>query len=214
MAFQLTSKDYMEYIKRAYGLIHEKGDYITRLDAATGDGDHWTNINMGFEKLVEEADRLEVLPVSEELKEIGKIMMSVIGGSSGVLYGSAYLAAARTLKGKETIGNEELCGVLSAMLEAVMSRGNAQAGWKTMIDSLAPAVDCYQAGIASGLDEKTTLERVKEAAVNGAEKTREMEAVRGRAAYQANKGVGHLDPGAVTMSYQISVLVDFIKEKL
>lgn len=214
MAFQLTSKDYVEYIKRAYALIHEKGDYITELDSATGDGDHWININMGFEKLKEAADQLETLPVSEELKEIGKIMMSVIGGSSGVLYGSAYLAAAKTLKGKETIGNEELCGVLAAMLEAIMSRGNAQTGWKTMIDSLAPAVDCYKACIAEGTDEKTTLERVKEAAINGAEKTREMEAVRGRATYQANKGVGHLDPGAVTMSYQITVLMDFIKEKL
>lgn len=214
MAFQLTSKDYMDYIKRAYALIHEKGDYITELDSATGDGDHWTNINMGFEKLVEEADRLEALSVADELKEIGKIMMSVIGGSSGVLYGSAYLEAAKTLKGKETIGNEELCGVLSAMLKAIMSRGNAQVGWKTMIDSLAPAVDCYKECIARGADENTTADKVKEAAVCGAEKTKEMEAVRGRATYQANKGVGHLDPGAVTMSYQIIILMDFIKEKL
>lgn len=49
MALQLTSKDYVEYIKRAYELIHANGDYITELDSATGDGDHWSNINMGFE---------------------------------------------------------------------------------------------------------------------------------------------------------------------
>ena len=41
-----------------------------------------------------------------------------------------------------------------------------------------------------------------------------MEAVRGRATYQADKGIGHLDPGAVTMSYQIEVLMDFVKEKI
>lgn len=214
MGFQLTSKDYMEYVKRAYALIHEKGDYITELDSATGDGDHWININMGFEKLAESADDLEQLSVSDTLKEIGRIMMSVIGGSSGVLYGSAYLAAAKSLKGKETIGNEEMYQVLSSMLEAIMSRGNAQAGWKTMIDSLAPAVECYKECLESGVDEATTVERVKEAAVMGAEKTREMEAVRGRATYQANKGIGHLDPGAVTMSYQIALLMDFIKETL
>ena len=52
MSFTLTAKDYAEYIKLAYDLIHSKGDYITELDSVTGDGDHWTNINMGFENLV------------------------------------------------------------------------------------------------------------------------------------------------------------------
>ncbi|HCL01593.1 MAG TPA: dihydroxyacetone kinase subunit L [Lachnoclostridium phytofermentans] len=212
MGFQLTSKDYANYIRKAYELIHANGDYITALDSATGDGDHWTNINMGFEKLVEVAEELEQKSVFEEFMQIGTIMMSVIGGSSGVLYGSAYLAAAKVLKGKETIGNEELCQVLDAMLQAIMSRGNAQKGWKTMIDCLAPAVECYQACIAVGIDEKTTADKVKQAAIVGAESTKAMEAVRGRATYQANKGVGHLDPGAVTMSYQIATLMDCVKE--
>ncbi|ABX41641.1 dihydroxyacetone kinase subunit DhaL [Lachnoclostridium phytofermentans] len=212
MGFQLTSKDYADYIRKTYELIYSKGDYITALDSATGDGDHWTNINMGFEKLVEVAEELEQKSVFEEFMQIGTIMMSVIGGSSGVLYGSAYLAAAKVLKEKESIGNEELCQVLDAMLQAIISRGNAQKGWKTMIDCLAPAVECYQACIAQGLDEKVTADQVKQAAIDGAESTRDMEAVRGRATYQANKGVGHLDPGAVTMSYQIATLMDFVKE--
>ena len=42
----------------------------------------------------------------------------------------------------------------------------------------------------------------------------DMEAVRGRAYYQANKGVGHLDPGAVTMYYQVDTLMDCIASKL
>lgn len=214
MALQLTSKDYVEYIKRAYELIHANGDYITDLDSATGDGDHWSNINMGFEKLVEEADRLESLNIFDEFKEIGKIMMSVIGGSSGVLYGSAYLGAAKTLKDKEVITSNDLCEILAAMLDAIMSRGNAQPGWKTMIDSLHPAVTCYKESIEKGLSEEETFTLVKKAAVDGAENTKNMEAVRGRATYQANKGVGHLDPGAVTMSYQISTLMDFALEKL
>ncbi|WP_313128196.1 dihydroxyacetone kinase subunit DhaL [Anaerocolumna sp.] len=214
MALQLTSKDYVEYIKRAYDLIHANGDYITELDSATGDGDHWSNINMGFEKLVEEADRLETLNLFEEFKEIGKIMMSVIGGSSGVLYGSAYLGAAKTLKDKEVITSKDLCEILAAMLEAITARGNAQPGWKTMIDSLDPAVTCYKESIEKGLSEEETFALVKKAAADGAENTKNMEAVRGRATYQANKGLGHLDPGAVTMSYQISTLMDYALEKL
>lgn len=214
MAFELTAADYVEYIKKAYALIHENGDYVTELDLATGDGDHWSNINMGFEKLVENSEKLAGMSVSDELKEIGKIMMAVIGGSSGVLYGSAYLAAAKSVKGKETLGKKELCDVLEAMLNAIISRGQAQEGFKTMIDSLAPAVKEYKKCLEEDTDDKTLCERVKKAAVDGAENTKNMEAVRGRATYQANKGVGHLDPGAVTMSYQISVLMDCVMEKL
>ena len=54
-----------------------------------------------LENLVKNVDRLETMELSDEFKEIGKIMMSVIGGSSGVLYGSAYIAAAKALKGIE-----------------------------------------------------------------------------------------------------------------
>ena len=46
------------------------------------------------------------------------------------------------------------------------------------------------------------------------ERTREMEAVKGRASYQENKGVGDLDPGAVTMDYQLACLSNFLMEKL
>ena len=49
--------------------------------------------------------------------------------------------------------------------------------------------------------------------MNGAEATRDMQAVKGRATYQTNKGVGHLDPGAVTMSYQIAMLCDLLIAK-
>ncbi|RPF43217.1 dihydroxyacetone kinase DhaL subunit [Hydrogenoanaerobacterium saccharovorans] len=214
MGFQLTSKDYTEYIKLAYAKIHENGEYVTALDSATGDGDHWSNINMGFESLVEAIPDLETLNLFDCFKKIGMIMMSVIGGSGGVLYGSAYMEAAKTLKGKEVIENQDMCNVLEAMLNGVMNRGNAKPGFKTMIDTLHPAVECYKDCIAKGLSEKETVALVKKAALDGAQSTADMEAVRGRACYQANKGVGHLDPGAVTMSYQVEILMDYIASKL
>jgi dihydroxyacetone kinase-like protein len=214
VGFQLSSKDYTEYIKLAAAKIHENGEYITDLDSATGDGDHWTNINMGFEKLVEAIPELLTMSLYEEFKKIGIIMMSVIGGSSGVLYGSAYIGAAKALKDKESIENQDMCNVLEGMLDAIMARGNAKPGYKTMIDCLHPAVESYKDCIAKGLSEAETVALVKKAAIEGAQSTADMEAVRGRACYQANKGLGNLDPGAVTMSYQIEVLMDYIASKL
>ena len=210
MTFQLTSKDYVAYIKEAAKLIAENKEYISDLDAATGDGDHWANINMGFEKLVSCEDELSALSVGDMFKKIGMLMMATIGGSSGVLYGSAYIAGAKTLSGQEYIDDSNLCQVLDAMVNAIIQRGNAKPGFKTMIDALYPAVEAYKAGLAANLDTKELLNSVKKASIEGAESTKAMEAVRGRACYQANKGVGHLDPGAVTMSYQIEVLMDYI----
>ena len=174
MSFTLTAKDYAEYIKLAYELIHSKGDYITELDSVTGDGDHWTNINMGFENLVKNVDRLETMELSDEFKEIGKIMMSVIGGSSGVLYGSAYIAAAKALKGIEVLHDAELCTVLKAMLDAIVARGQAKEGYKTMIDSLAPAVKKYEECLANGTPSAELCELVKKAAEDGNQRTRKL----------------------------------------
>lgn len=209
----ITSQDYVAYLNRAAAKISESRDYITELDAATGDGDHWVNLNMGFEALTEAGEELMTLPVCETLKRIGMLMMSRIGGSSGILYGGAYMAAAGAVAGRETLDMEGLRLVLAGMVEDMMSRGKAEPGFKTMIDSLYPAAETFRLALEAGEDDRTVLERVKTAAEEGAESTRQMGARKGRASYMLSRGVGHLDPGAVTMSLQIGCLCDYLMEK-
>lgn len=78
----------------------------------------------------------------------------------------------------------------------------------------APAAACYRSCIAGGVDEKQTLGQSQTGRPAGRGKHPGNGAVRGRAYYQANKGVGNLDPGAVTMSYQIETLMDYVEGKL
>ncbi|MEM1485845.1 dihydroxyacetone kinase subunit DhaL [Oscillospiraceae bacterium PP1C4] len=210
MAVAMTSKDYVDYIRKISARFEVLGDYITALDAATGDGDHWSNINTGFLKLVDIADELSQMSISDMLKKIGMTLMSAVGGSSGVLYGSAYLAAAKATMQEQTITLPVLANLLEAMQTAIMQRGNAQPNQKTMLDALYPAVQALKQALAEGKPEIDALQAMKLAATDGAAATKSMEAVRGRACYQANKGVGHLDPGAVTMSYQLETLADSI----
>ena len=63
MGFLLTSGDYVAYLERTARRIAENGDYISGLDAATGDGDHWANMNLGFENLVAAGDELRAMPI-------------------------------------------------------------------------------------------------------------------------------------------------------
>lgn len=204
----ITAKDYYAYIERAAAAIHAQRDYVTGLDMETGDGDHWVNINSGFEALCAIREELENLSMADCFKKIGMTLMSKIGGSSGVLYGGGYLAAAKAVKGKSSLTTDELFGALEAMLSSMMERGDAVPGMKTMLDALAPAIRTYSEN--RGEESTALFEKVREAALAGAEATRDMPAVKGRASYRIDKGVGHIDPGAVTMSIQLAELCDYL----
>lgn len=210
MRFVITSDDYVNCLKLAADKIAEKKAYISELDSVTGDGDHWANLNLGFRAILEEADSLRAKDMTALFNRIGAVMMMKTGGSSGILYGGAYLAAGRTAAGKTALSSEALCACLNAMVEDMCKRGNSEPGYKTMIDALYPAVEAYKAALEQGLDDRTCMTLVKQAALEGAQATAAMPAVRGRASYRLDKGVGHLDPGAVTMSYQIECLCEYI----
>lgn len=211
MGFKIYPKNYANFLRNAYKKIHSEKTYLSELDAATGDGDHWANINIGFSKLAESSTEIEHMTLAAGFQKIAMIMMTVIGGSSGVLYASAYLEAGKKLQGKQYIDCPMLCEVLEAMDNAIMQRGNAEPGMKTMVDTIHTAVNCYKECLNAGMEELELLDRVKMAAFNGQQSTIAMEAVRGRAYYRPDKGVGHLDPGAVSMYYQIEMLIDEIK---
>jgi len=210
MAFSMTSAEYVDYLVLAGREIEQNGDYVTALDAKTGDGDHWVNLNMGFQKLISMEGELRALPLAEMLKKVGMTLMSAIGGSSGVLYGSSYIAAAKALKGRDTLDIQGVRLLLETQLQAIMDRGKAQPGWKTMIDSLYESVQALSAALDAGAGDRAAVEALKQGANQGMEHTREMEAVKGRASYQSKKGVGELDPGAVTMCMQLQCLGDYI----
>lgn len=209
MGLLITTENFMEYMKLAAKKIAEEKEYVTRLDATTGDGDHWVNINSGFQAVINAEEKLIKMPIDEALKVIGMLMMNKIGGSSGILYGGAYLAAGMKLKDYSVLDEKSLYLFLSTMVEDMMHRGNARPGFKTMIDCLYPAVETYRVAMNQGVDLKELFSSVKDAARMGAESTRDMQAVKGRASYMTGKGIGHLDPGAITMYYQLEVMCDY-----
>lgn len=201
---RLTTDKYVDYFKAVAKKIAAEKEYITQLDAATGDGDHWINMNTGFTKLLEKESALRSSTLSSMFRTVAFIIMSGVGGSSGILYSTAYLKAADVVGDAEVLDASKLLEVLEAELQGVMQRGNGQPGYKTMIDPLYQAIEAMKKEMYKG--EREAIEAMRAGAKAGMEATRNMEAVRGRACYQPNKGVGHLDPGAVTMYYQLELL--------
>ena len=50
MTVKMTVNDFIRYFNQTKDLIYQEKDYVTELDSATGDGDHWVNVNKGFEQ--------------------------------------------------------------------------------------------------------------------------------------------------------------------
>jgi dihydroxyacetone kinase-like protein len=121
---------------------------------------------------------------------IGKTLVMTVGGASGPLYGSFFLAAGDALSGKQL--PEDLADVFGSGVHAVSARGRSQAGEKTMLDVLIPVLDVLknEAGRAD------LIERVRATATEAAARTIPMQATKGRASFLGPRSVGHIDPGA------------------
>lgn len=208
MDFTITTQDYIVYLHTVLDVLNHNRDYISRLDAATGDGDHWANLHSGFQKLKVQSQEWSTLSLGDLFQKCALVLMSEVGGSSGVLYGSAYLEASKVVKEMNALHLKELCLVLDAMCRAVMERGQTKPGFKTMVDAIYPAVETYKKGLAEHVQANKLLPLISHSALEGAENTKNMSAVKGRASYRTDKGVGHIDPGAVTMAYQICTLME------
>ncbi len=199
----MKSTDVVDALVRIAAKITSEKDYITELDAVLGDGDHWVNMNKGYQAILAREDELRTMGLAELFKTVGMILMSSIGGSSGVLYGSAFLQSSKALADVDEIQLAEGLLVMEAALEAIMTRGKAKPGDKTMIDPLSEAVIAYRDCLKDKADTATCLQSVTEAAERGMKATKDMVAMKGRGTYQIDKGVGHIDAGAVTMLYTI-----------
>lgn len=201
---RLTVEGYANYLQNVIGKISAEKEYITGLDSVLGDGDHWANLMVGFNRILEQIDELKKCDFETLFKQIGKIFLNSSGGSSGILYCSAYLSAAPYLKGKDEISVSDLAEILRLEQKGIEARGGAKPGDKTMLDTLAAAA---AAAGGDGGSEDDLLRRISAGAYEGMNSTKDMEARKGRACYRKDKGVGHIDPGAVTMYYQIEYLV-------
>ena len=77
---RLTTDKYVDYFKAVAKKIAAEKEYITQLDAATGDGDHWINMNTGFTKLLEKESALRSSTLSSMFRTVAFIIMSGVGG--------------------------------------------------------------------------------------------------------------------------------------
>jgi dihydroxyacetone kinase len=127
----------------------------------------------------------------------------------GTLVARAFLAAAK----EDVEGNGVVAAAawLDAGRRAIEKNGGATVGQKSMLDALAPAIAAL--GVNSDASMTQALEAAADAAEAGAEATKQMEPVVGRASWLADRSRGNVDAGAWLVAFVFRSWADRLQER-
>ena len=202
-----ATRDMMQAVARH---VIANTDALTEADLAIGDGDHGIGMRRGFEEVLEKLSVAEPDTPEAVMKIAGMAIMSKTGGAAGAIFGTVFRTGARALADNQTLDAASLGEFLAQGCEAAGKRGGAEPGQKTMLDALAPAAAAAKQAAPGGL--LAALEAANAAAADGLEKTRNMIATTGKARSLGERSIGHIDPGALSITLIIGAMRDFVTE--
>ncbi|NUU18575.1 dihydroxyacetone kinase subunit L [Cellulomonas humilata] len=178
----------------------ENETYFGDLDSVVGDGDFGFSLARGFENVLAQWDTFDRSDTGTFLQKVAVVMSGRIGGTSGPIWGTAFLRAASQVKGTQEVRGTDVVAMLRAAIEGIKARGGADLGEKTLLDALAPMTDTIERELAAGTSPADIAKAAAATARDAAEATRPMQARRGRASYTGERSIGSLDPGAVAVA--------------
>lgn len=199
----MAAADLSRLIEATANTIAAHAEELTRLDQAIGDGDHGLNMKRGFEAVRAEAGAFSAKPLPEALKAIGTKLVMTVGGASGPLFGTLFMALGKEIPAAPD--RADLAAAFGKAIEAVAARGKSQAGQKTMLDVLQPVHEALLQG-------KTAADIV-EIADNAADATVPMKALRGRASFLGDRSIGHMDAGARSTALLVRAVAETIERR-
>ena len=205
----MNTAELIALIGRMSDKISEQKDYLTELDRPIGDNDHGVNMARGFKEAVLKLETMKDKDAGTILKTTGMTIVSKAAGSSGPLYGTAFMNAGKLMTGKMEISLEDYISMMETAVDGVKMRGKATTGEKTMLDAMVPYLEKIREAKASGKDTKEILTEGYEAAYEGMKSTIPMIATKGRASYVGERSIGHQDPGATSFTFLMEVIKDF-----
>jgi len=186
-----------ELVKVVATTINSHAEELTTLDQAIGDGDHGINMKRGFDAVLADVANLSAKPWPDFLKGVGTMLVMKVGGASGPLYGTLFMALGKDLPAEPS--RADLIRAFRGAIAAVQARGKSERGQKTMLDVLIPVAEALEADAG----EPAAITRAAHAA---ADATIPVKAVRGRASFLGERSIGHMDPGARSSALMIEAI--------
>lgn len=188
-----------EWVATIHRTIEQHKDELGRLDAVAGDGDHGIGMSRGSAAATEAAATAEG-GVQSVLAAASAAFSDRAGGTSGILWGLLLSGVGTSLGNTDPVDGPRLAAAVRESAVQLQQFSKAELGDKTMLDSLFPFVDAFEARVADGADTASAWQAAAEECTSAAEATAGLTPKVGRARPLAERSVGTPDPGAVSLA--------------
>lgn len=194
----MTVTELAARLKNACAEVKGAEAELTEIDSRFGDADHGLTMHKICAAIEAAVDDSEGGTVQAMLEAAADAVMCLNGGSAVPLWNTWLDGMAEAAPEKDKADIAELKEIFAHALDELNDMSGAKVGDKTMMDALIPASDAIAA--YEGEDEAALFAVAAEAAVQGAENSRNFPSKFGRAKSYGTKTIGTPDAGAVSMS--------------
>ena len=203
--------EFMSVIKRMCNAGVEARETLNSLDRECGDGDAGETLATACNAILNNIELFSVNDVNLAFRRVARRLTDAVGGTSGPLYAVFIIraAAAFSTDADSTNGNDlkssgRWLDAVQNGISGIEELGGCSRGDRTFLDALYPVLDVLK---NRGTDDAVEMECLVQAAKDGAENTRNLEAHAGRTRYVEGKGVGNIDPGAYAVYLLMKALL-------
>ena len=188
--------------------LKSHSEELRQLDAKVGDGDLGVTIELASQAMSDYLASSAETDIGKLLAQCGMNINKVSPSTFGTILASAFMGGGKAVTGKEKIGLNDLLLIGEGAVENIKKRGKAEAGDKTLLDALIPAIENLKN--SSVRDEKQALDSAVNSAGEGMKATINMKAKFGRAQWFHEGGIGIQDGGATAIYYMIKSFAELI----
>jgi phosphoenolpyruvate---glycerone phosphotransferase subunit DhaL len=187
-------------------------DELRDLDAVMGDGDLGVTVGMGADAMIVYLTAPDETDIGKMLVKCGMNVNKVNPSTFGTLQASAFMGAGKAVLNKTEITVGDLIAMGNGAIDGIKKRGKAEAGDKTMLDSLVPAVETFKRSFHENREMGEALKAAVSAAEAGMLATDQMKAKFGRGSWRPDGTVGKRDGGATAFYFMIESSARHLRE--
>ena len=183
--------------------MQSHAEELRQLDAKVGDGDLGVTIELSSQGISDYLSSSTETDIGKLLAQCGMNINRVSPSTFGTILASAFMGGGKAVLGQTQLDLKNLVLIGEGAIENIKKRGKAEAGDKTLLDTLIPAVETLKKEIDKGADDLVAIEAAVKAAEDGMKATVNMKAKFGRARMFEEGSIGVQDGGATAMYYII-----------
>ena len=194
----MTKQEFASRLQNACAAVTAAEQELTEIDSRFGDADHGLTMSK-IAKAVSAAAGESEGGIQAMLDDAAMAVMVLNGGSAVPLWNTWLDGLQEEAPEGNEIDTAGIQAIFAKALKALSDMSGAKVGDKTMMDALIPASQAIAA--YSGSDEAGLFDAAAQAALQGAEASKQFVSKFGRVKSYGEQTIGTPDAGAASMAY-------------